>query len=87
LIVYEWALKGPQQLGWIAAFVYCSRAALLTPASTTLRWSTSASSGPPKGGRCAIIGFIWVMDDAGKGVNHRLAVVVGLGMLYAGCAW
>lgn len=28
LIMYEWALKGLGKLGWIAAFVYCSGAAL-----------------------------------------------------------
>src|SRR5438045_1394200 len=28
LIVYEWALKGMGNLGWIAAFVYVARAAL-----------------------------------------------------------
>ena len=28
LIVYEWALKGLGKLGWIAAFIYCSGAAL-----------------------------------------------------------
>ena len=28
LIVYEWALTGLDKLGWIAAFVYCSCAAL-----------------------------------------------------------
>jgi CDP-diacylglycerol--serine O-phosphatidyltransferase len=28
LVVYEWALKGMDKLGWVAAFVYCACAAL-----------------------------------------------------------
>jgi CDP-diacylglycerol--serine O-phosphatidyltransferase len=72
LIVYEWALKGLGKLGWIAAFVYCSGAAL-----RLARFNTNIADvdkryfqGIPSPAAAAlIIGFIWVMDDAGfKGV-------------------
>ncbi|WP_280155595.1 CDP-diacylglycerol--serine O-phosphatidyltransferase [Piscinibacter sp. XHJ-5] len=68
LIVYEWALKGLGKLGWIAAFVYCSGAAL-----RLARFNTNIAvvdkrffQGLPSPAAAAlIIGYIWVMDDAG----------------------
>src|SRR5918995_5355911 len=68
LIVYEWALKGMGKLGWIAAFVYCSGAAL-----RLARFNTNIGvvdkrffQGMPSPAAAAlIIGFVWVMDDAG----------------------
>jgi len=68
LIVYEWALKGLGKLGWIAAFVYCSGAAL-----RLARFNTNIAvvdkrffQGLPSPAAAAlIIGFIWVMDNAG----------------------
>jgi CDP-diacylglycerol--serine O-phosphatidyltransferase len=68
LIVYEWALKGLGKLGWIAAFVYCAGAAL-----RLARFNTNIGSvdkrffqGLPSPAAAAlIVGFIWVMDDAG----------------------
>lgn len=68
LIVYEWSLKGLGKLGWIAAFVYCSGAAL-----RLARFNTNIGvvdkrffQGLPSPAAAAlIIGFIWVMDDAG----------------------
>jgi CDP-diacylglycerol---serine O-phosphatidyltransferase len=68
LIVYEWALKGMGKLGWIAAFVYCSGAAL-----RLARFNTNIAvvdkrffQGLPSPAAAALlIGFIWVMDDAG----------------------
>src|SRR4030095_5325692 len=68
LIVYEWALKGLGKLGWIAAFVYCAGAAL-----RLARFNTNISvvdkrffQGLPSPAAAAlVIGFIWVMDDAG----------------------
>jgi CDP-diacylglycerol--serine O-phosphatidyltransferase len=68
LIVYEWSLKGLGKLGWIAAFVYCATAAL-----RLARFNTNIGivdkryfQGMPSPAAAAlIIGFIWVMDDAG----------------------
>ena len=68
LIVYEWALKGLGKPGWIAAFVYCSGAAL-----RLARFNTNIAvvdkrffQGLPSPAAAAlIIGFIWVMDNAG----------------------
>jgi CDP-diacylglycerol---serine O-phosphatidyltransferase len=68
LIVYEWSLKGLGKLGWIAAFVFCATAAL-----RLARFNTNIGivdkryfQGMPSPAAAAlIIGFIWVMDDAG----------------------
>ena len=75
LIVYEWALKGLGKLGWIAAFIYCSGAAL-----RLARFNTNIAvvdkrffQGLPSPAAAAlIIGFIWVMDDAGFAEVWRL---------------
>ncbi|HEX6362945.1 MAG TPA: CDP-diacylglycerol--serine O-phosphatidyltransferase [Albitalea sp.] len=73
LIMYEWALRGLGKLGWIAAFVYCSGAAL-----RLARFNTNIAvvdkrffQGLPSPAAAAlVIGFIWVMDDAGfKGAS------------------
>ena len=68
LIMYEWALKGLGKLGWIAAFVYCAGAAL-----RLARFNTNIGvvdkrffQGLPSPAAAAlVIGFVWVMDDAG----------------------
>jgi CDP-diacylglycerol---serine O-phosphatidyltransferase len=68
LIVYEWALKGLGKLGWIAAFVYCSCAAL-----RLARFNTNLGvvdkrffQGLPSPAAAALVmGFIWLMDDQG----------------------
>ena len=68
LIVYEWALKGLGKLGWIAAFVYCSAAAL-----RLARFNTNIGvvdkrffQGLPSPAAAAlVVGLIWVMDGAG----------------------
>ena len=68
LIAYEWALKGLGKPGWIAAFVYCSCAAL-----RLARFNTNLAvvdkrffQGLPSPAAAAVVmGFIWVMDDAG----------------------
>lgn len=68
LIIYEWALKGLGKLGWIAAFVYCSCAAL-----RLARFNTNLAvvdkrffQGLPSPAAAALVmGFIWLMDDLG----------------------
>ena len=74
LIAYEWALKGLGKLGWIAAFVYCSGAALrLARFNTNIQVVDKRFfQGLPSPAAAALVtGFIWVMDDAGfKGASH-----------------
>lgn len=74
LIVYEWALKGLGKLGWIAAFIYCSGAAL-----RLARFNTNVAvvdkrffQGLPSPAAAAVVvGFIWVMDTYGfRDVTH-----------------
>ena len=73
LIAYEWALKGLGKPGWIAAFVYCSCAAL-----RLARFNTNLAvvdkrffQGLPSPAAAALVmSLIWVMDDAGfRGVT------------------
>jgi len=78
LIAYEWALKGLGKPGWIAAFVYCSCAAL-----RLARFNTNIGvvdkrffQGLPSPAAAALlIGFIWVVDDAGYTNVSRLEVL------------
>jgi len=68
LIILEWSLKGLGKLGWIAAFVYCAAGAL-----RLARFNTNIAvvdkrffQGLPSPAAAAlVIGFIFVMDDAG----------------------
>ncbi len=90
LIVYEWALKGMGKVGWIAAFVYCAAAAL-----RLARFNTNIAvvdkrffQGLPSPAAAAlVIGFIWVMDDAGfkdaRGTDWLTWLTCGL-TLYSG---
>ncbi|WP_374258024.1 CDP-diacylglycerol--serine O-phosphatidyltransferase [Aquabacterium sp.] len=69
LIVYEWALKDMGKLGWIAAFVYCSGAAL-----RLARFNTNIAvvdkrffQGLPSPAAAALVmGLIWVVTDVGE---------------------
>jgi CDP-diacylglycerol--serine O-phosphatidyltransferase len=89
LIVYEWSLKGLGKLGWIAAFVYCSCAAL-----RLARFNTNLSvvdrrffQGLPSPAAAAVVmGFVWVLDDQGfRGTDHVWLAWSAFGlMLYAG---
>ncbi len=90
LIVYEWALKGLGRWGWIAAFVYCSCAAL-----RLARFNTNIGvvdkrffQGLPSPAAAAlVVGFIWLMDDAGfkgSGGSDWLAWLAFAFTLYAG---
>ncbi len=74
LIMYQWALKDLGRLGWIPAFVYIAGAAL-----RLARFNVNIGvvdkrffQGLPSPAAAAlVIGFIWVMDDAGfKGVSR-----------------
>ncbi len=90
LIVYEWALRGLDKLGWMAAFVYISCAAL-----RLARFNTNIGivdkryfQGLPSPASAAlVVGLIWVMDNAGwKDVTQYPAVMWGAFAmtLYAG---
>ena len=69
LIAYEWALKGMGKAGWIAAFVYCSGAAL-----RLARFNTNIAvvdkrffQGLPSPAAAALVmGLIWVVTDIGE---------------------
>ena len=89
LIVYVWALTDMGKLGWVAAFVYAASAAL-----RLARFNTNLTvvdkrffQGLPSPAAAAlVIGFIWVIDDAGLQVIKQswlgwCALVV---TLYAG---
>jgi CDP-diacylglycerol--serine O-phosphatidyltransferase len=90
LIAYEWALKGLGKAGWIAAFVYCACAAL-----RLARFNTNIGivdkryfQGLPSPAAAAlVIGFIWVMDDAGFKAVSQIDWLAWLALgftLYAG---
>ena len=68
LIVYEWSLRGLGKPGWIAAFVYCACAALrLARFNTNIHVVDKRffQGLPSPAAAALVIGFIWVMDDAG----------------------
>ena len=83
LIVYEWALKGMGKAGWVVAFVYCSCAAL-----RLARFNTNLTvvdkryfQGLPSPAAAAVVmGFIWVMDDAGYQQSDMRGWLAGLAM-------
>jgi CDP-diacylglycerol--serine O-phosphatidyltransferase len=68
LVIYEWALKGMDKLGWISAFIYCAGAAL-----RLARFNTNIDvvdkryfQGMPSPAAAALIaGLVWVMIDNG----------------------
>ncbi len=80
LISYMWALKGLGRWGWLAAFVYCSCAAL-----RLARFNVNTGvvdkryfQGLPSPAAAALIaGFIWLMTDLGfKGVDKLWGVSI-----------
>ena len=90
LIVYEWELKGLGKLGWIAAFVYCSCAAL-----RLARFNTNLGvvdrrffQGLPSPAAAAVVvGFIWLMETSGfkGGLQGSWLAWLAFGItLYAG---
>ena len=68
LVAYEWALKGLGRWGWIAAFVYCSCAALrlarfnVNTAVVDKRWFQGL---PSPAAAALVVGFMWVVNDFG----------------------
>ncbi|WP_288011662.1 CDP-diacylglycerol--serine O-phosphatidyltransferase, partial [Diaphorobacter sp.] len=94
LIAYVWALQGLGRWGWIAAFVYCSCAALrlarfnVNTGTVDKRWFQGL---PSPAAAALVTGFIWLLSDAGvqRGQDGLLTwsqltwVMFGL-TLYAG---
>ena len=66
LVMYEWALRSMDRIGWIAAFVYCAATAL-----RLARFNTNIEvvdkrffQGLPSPAAAALVaGFIWIVDD------------------------
>ncbi|SDY45404.1 CDP-diacylglycerol--serine O-phosphatidyltransferase [Nitrosomonas sp. Nm58] len=78
LVVYEWALKDMDKLGWIAAFIYCACAAL-----RLARFNTNIEvvdkrffQGLPSPAAAALIaGLVWVaLDFQIQGVDIKWVV-------------
>ena len=66
LVMYEWALKSLGRWGWIAAFVYCSGAALrLARFNTNIGVADKRFfQGLPSPAAAALVaGLIWTIDD------------------------
>ncbi len=84
LVIYEFALQGMGKFGWIAAFVYCSGAALrLARFNTQIDTVTDKRffQGLPSPSAAALVaGFVWVMVEYGvTGHDVRwLAAVIAL---------
>jgi CDP-diacylglycerol--serine O-phosphatidyltransferase len=66
LVIYQWSLLGLNKMGWLAAFIYCSGAAL-----RLARFNTNIEvvdkrffQGLPSPAAAALVaGFIWAMED------------------------
>ncbi|HTS55504.1 MAG TPA: CDP-diacylglycerol--serine O-phosphatidyltransferase [Burkholderiales bacterium] len=90
LVIYEWALKGMGQMGWVAAFVYCACAALrLARFNTNLgvvdkRYFQGLPSPAAAG---LIAGLVWTMAAFDKEPEEvrwgawALAMFAGLSMV------
>ena len=68
LISYEWALKGIGRWGWMAAFVYCSCAALRLArfnVNTAVVDRRFFQGLPSPAAAALVMGFIWLMNDMG----------------------
>jgi CDP-diacylglycerol--serine O-phosphatidyltransferase len=88
LVIYEFALQGMGKFGWIAAFVYCSGAALrLARFNTQIDAVTDKRffQGLPSPAAAALIaGFVWVMVEygiAGHDIRWLAAVIALFGGL------
>ena len=66
LIVYEWALKGMGNLGWIAAFVYVAGAALRLARFNVMLDVADKSwfTGIPSPESAALVaGLVWIIEE------------------------
>ena len=88
LVIYEFSLQGMGKLGWIAAFVYCSSAALRLARFNTQHEVVTDKrffQGLPSPAAAALIaGFVWVMVEygvAGQDVSWVAAALALLGGL------
>jgi len=90
LIAYEWALKGLGRWGWIAAFVYCSCAALRLArfnVNTAVVDKRYFQGLPSPAAAALVMGFIWLMNERGvkpydvPWVTFALALYAGLTMV------
>lgn len=88
LVIYEFALQGMGKFGWIAAFVYCSGAALrLARFNTQIDATTDKRffQGLPSPSAAALVaGFVWVMVEygiAGHDVRWLAAAIALFGGL------
>lgn len=91
LVIYEFALQGMGKLGWIAAFVYCSGAALRLARFNTQHDVVTDKrffQGLPSPSAAALIaGFVWVMVEYGitgedvRWLAAALALLGGLTMV------
>ncbi len=90
LISYEWALRGLGRWGWIAAFVYCSCAALRLArfnVNTAVVDKRYFQGLPSPAAAALIAGFIWLMTDlevdrpSMKWVMFVFALFAGLTMV------
>ncbi len=86
IIAYVWALQGLGRWGWIAAFVYCSCAALRLArfnVNTTVVDKRYFQGLPSPAAAALIAGFIWLMTDIGVKGPSMAWPMFGLA-LYAG---
>ena len=86
LIAYVWALSTLGRWGWIAAFVYCSCAALRLArfnVNTTVVDKRFFQGLPSPAAAALVAGFIWLMTDAGIDGEQVRWVTFAL-MLYSG---
>jgi CDP-diacylglycerol---serine O-phosphatidyltransferase len=74
LVMYEWALRDMNKLGWIAAFIYVAGAALRLARFNTMlevadkRWF----QGMPSPAAAALVaGFVFIVDDLGYPADFK----------------
>lgn len=90
LVMYEWALRGMNKLGWLAAFIYVAGAAL-----RLARFNTNIAivdkrffQGLPSPAAAAlVVGFVWVLNDYGvegrdvRWIGWAVTIYAGLTMV------